>query len=92
MGKHFEEMQKIADTQMYKGFPLNSIEAAWKQIADPQDWKGPIDIAVPGESVSLAVAAIQFYTATTPTMRLELNSMQYLLSSPGYRMGPAGDH
>lgn len=87
-----QTIQEIADTQMYKGFSLETIEKAWGRIADPNDWKGPIAIAVPGELVNLSVATIQFYAATTPSVALELETMRYLITSPGYRMGPAGDH
>jgi len=45
---------------------------------------------VPGEWVLPVVAAIEFHTATHPTVQLDVNRMRYLVESEGYRNGPAG--
>jgi len=61
-------------------------------MCNPDDWKGPIAATMSGEAVCAAVAAIKFYTATIPKVALDVRTMQYLVESEGYRMGPAGDH
>lgn len=74
------------------GYDPELLEAIFANIQDPEDWKNPISVSVPGEMVSVAVAAIKFYTATVPTVSLNVGTMEYLIESVGYRMGPAGDH
>lgn len=74
------------------GYDPEFLEAIFSRIQDPKDWKNPILIMVPGELVSVVVAAIKFYTATVPTIDLKLETMEYIIQSEGYRMGPAGDH
>ena len=73
-------------------FTQAQLEAAFDLLADPDDWKAPIAAWVSGESVRIAVAAIQHFTATDPTVELDTFNMRYLISSVGYRAGPAGDH
>jgi|TARA_R100000093_G_scaffold68575_1_gene40272 hypothetical protein len=73
-------------------FSQTDLEAAFEKISDPEDWKGPISATMPGESVTLAVVAIEHFTATIPTVSLDVRTMRYLVESEGYRMGPAGDH
>jgi hypothetical protein len=76
---------------VYKGYTLGTLRAAFEAVSDPADWKGPIAATMPGEAVMVAVAAIEFYTATVPTVSLDVRTMTYLVESVGYRMGPAGD-
>jgi hypothetical protein len=82
----------MATTGVYKGFTHQALSDAIDRLTDPTDWRGPISTWVPGELVLVAVAAIEFYTATTPTVQLNTSTMQYLIESVGYRQGPAGDH
>lgn len=74
------------------GFFPSELEEAFKRVSDPKDWKGPILASCPGELVTLVVEAIKFYTATVPTVSLNTRTMEFIVSSEGYRMGPAGDH
>lgn len=74
------------------GYDPELLEAVFSRIQDPEDWKAPIAVSIPGEMVSIAVAAIKFYTATVPTVSLNVQTMEYLIQSEGYRNGPAGDH
>lgn len=76
----------------YKGFAIEDLQSAFEAVCDPSDWKKPIAATMPGEAVMLAVAAIEFMTATVPTVSLDVRSMRYLVESVGYRAGPAGDH
>lgn len=74
------------------GYTIATLRQAFDGLCDPQDWRGPIAVWMQGEAVSLAVRAIQWFTATTPTVQLNTTTMLYLVTSPGYRQGPAGDH
>lgn len=85
-------IQEIATTGVYKGFTLEALREAFDHVCDPDDWKAPIDIWLPGDLVPVAVCAIEFYTATSPVITLDTDRMHYRLTAPGYRRGPAGDH
>lgn len=86
-------MENIARNEVHKGFTEDELRAAFDKIANPDDWKDEIAVAMPGECVMLAVAAIEFYTATNPKVSLAIGSkMTYVVTSEGYRAGPAGDH
>ena len=74
---------------MFKGFSINQLKSAFDAIRDPDDWKEPIAAKMHGEFVLMAVAAIQFYTATTPQVQLDTRTMLYSVTSEGYRRGPA---
>ena len=74
------------------GFGINDLREVFSAVCDPDDWKAPISAWVPGEQVKAAVAAIDFMTATQATVELDQARMRYLVSSVGYRAGPAGDH
>ena len=74
----------------YKGFSYEVLKEAFDKVSDPDDWRGPIAARMPGEAVMAVVAAIEFFTATSPKVQLDTSSMQYLVTSEGYRMGPAG--
>jgi hypothetical protein len=77
---------------IHKGYFHKDLEAAFSLVQDPKDWRAPIAVWVNGEAVNLTVAAIEFFTATTPTVSLDPVRMKYLIESEGYRNGPAGDH
>ena len=70
----------------------DTLSKAFDAVADPDDWRAPIAVWLPGEAVNLAVAAIRFFTATTPKVELDMRRMKFLVTSEGYRAGPAGDH
>jgi len=80
------------ERQMCYGYLHSELEAAFNQVRNPDDWKAEIYATMPGEAVNIAVAAIRFYTATDPEVRLDLNTMTYHVYSIGYRNGPAGDY
>ena len=77
---------------IYEGYTREQLKAAFDAAADPQDWKAEIAAMVSGEMVMLVVAAIKFFTATVPEVKLHVPTMSYYITSPGYRLGPAGDH
>jgi hypothetical protein len=89
-----EEQRSLAyeQTAIYKGFKVADLRIAFDKVCDPKDWKGPVAAWVLGEGVLVTVAAIEFFTATNPTVNLNTETMRYLIESEGYRNGPAGDH
>lgn len=88
-----EAEERAAESQIaYKGFTYGALKAAFDAVKNPTDWKAPIAVWLPGEAVLLAVAAIEFFTATQVQVALDQANMKYYLESEGYRMGPAGDH
>lgn len=74
----------------YKGYTSEELHKVFDQICDPEDWRAPIAVWVVGESVKVVVAAIEFMTATNPRVELDTCRMRYLITSEGYRNGPAG--
>jgi len=80
------------DANVYKGFSEDQLKKAFDAVSDPEDWRGPIYARVPGEAVMACVAAVEFYTGTTPTVSLNMITMRYAIESEGYRAGPCGDH
>ncbi|MGA2260003.1 MAG: hypothetical protein ABSH28_01055 [Acidobacteriota bacterium] len=80
------------DLTFYKDFRVSDLRKLFEKLADPKDWKGPIAATMPGEAVLGACAAIEYFTATVPRVGLDTQTMTYLVTSEGYRMGPAGDH
>ena len=86
------EMAEIDAKTTYKGYTVADLRTVFDAVCDPHDWKGPIAAVCPGELVLMTVAAIDFMTATIPQVTLNTTTMQYLITSEGYRQGPAGDH
>ena len=83
----------------YGGFEEADIRAAFEKVADPNDWKGPIEAIIRGEEIPLVAAAIEFFTATPATVAVGnmnlsegLGFIPYVVTADGYRAGPAGDH
>lgn len=68
------------------------LQAAFDQICDTDDWRGPIDCMVPWTGASVYVDAIRFMTATEPRAVHTVQEGQSFarITSIGYRAGPAG--
>lgn len=77
-------------TTLYNGYTYEQLKEAFDAVCDPQDWKAEIGAWVPGELVNVTVEAVKFFTATVPEVGLNMNTMQYAITSVGYRAGPAG--
>jgi len=86
------EMAAMDAKTTYKGYTVADLKHVFDQLCDPKDWKAPITAVVTGEAVLVSVAAIEFYTATIPTVSGPTQNMKYVIESEGYRQGPAGDH
>lgn len=48
------------------------------------NWKDAFTVETPGEGVLICVAAIQFFTGDTPKVALDVNRMQYTITTIGY--------
>lgn len=85
---------KFDSKKLTFGYDIEDLEEAFSAVADPDDWKAPIESKISIHDLPVTVAAIKFYTATVPTYRFdsEGNSGKWIIESIGYRMGPAGDH
>lgn len=101
LGKHEEilEAERKMETDpkpIYQGFSYPQLKEVFDKAADPDDWRGPIELRCAGEAVTVIVAAIQFFTATEPTVEYspaaKMGTMPFVIRSEGYRAGPAGDH
>jgi hypothetical protein len=68
------------------------LRAAFNQICNPVDWKGPINAVVPACLADLYCEAIKFMTATDPVRFGNEDRGFVRLIALGYRAGPAGDH
>lgn len=63
----------------------------FKQVQDPNDWKGPIDAVVPWDCANVYMQAVEFMTAVRPTCeRIPGMPGVARLTCVGYRAGPAG--
>jgi len=67
------------------------LQAAFDRVADPKDWRGPIDFQgdMTPEEAQASCEAIRFFTACEPTLQ-ELCAGGYRIKAEGYRAGPAG--
>jgi len=71
-------------------FTEAQLEAAFDKVADPSDWRNPIYEVVDRDEVEVTVRAIQHFTAAPVQVKdLEWGD-EFMIKSPGYRLGPAG--
>lgn len=72
------------------GFTRGQLHEVFNMVTDPSDWRGPISGWVPATQVVMVVEAVKFFTATNPKVSFDCITMQCLVTSEGYRNGPAG--
>ena len=84
-------LQMLVLSETGTPFTEAQLDAAFKKVADPSDWRNPINYAVVDrDDVHVTVCAIQYYTAAPVQVKdLQWND-EYMIFSPGYRLGPAG--
>lgn len=95
-----ESLRDRWDTVEHDGYTHGELRTAFDMVADPDDWRAPIDSIVTERAVALVSSAVVFFTATVPqTRRMGAHEKRarrspcenpVLVTSPGYRMGPAG--
>lgn len=71
-------------------FTERQLDLAFKLVANPNDWKAPIDARVARDLVHEVVCAIQFYTAAPIEVLPTDHPGSFRVVSCGYRLGPAG--
>lgn len=76
----------------FKGFHPDDLRRTFNEICDPYDWKAPIIKEIAFKQVKIAAAAIIYFTATEPKVSYNIETGTFIISSIGYRLGPAGDH
>ena len=54
------------------------------QVSNPDNWKQPIDVMCDGEAVLPICDAIEFFTASAPTVDLDTRTMRYRVHADGY--------
>jgi hypothetical protein len=79
---------------METNYTQEQMEEAFSHVHSLRDWKAPIKATVIGRELGVTIAAIQHFTATTPTVTkvTEQGVTLYLVEAKGYRAGPAGCH
>lgn len=71
-------------------FTEAQLEAAFDKVADPADWRNPIYQVVDRDDVHVTVCAVRHFTAA-PIEVIDLQwGDEFMIKSPGYRLGPAG--
>jgi hypothetical protein len=86
------ELEAMDAKAIYKGYTVADLRVVFDRVCNATDWKAPISAVCTGEGVMITIAAIEFYTATTPRVSGPTQHMKYVVESEGYRQGPAGDH
>lgn len=66
--------------------------AAFDQVCDPADWRGPINCLVPWDVANIYMQAIEFMTGVKPecTHTVDSGRRSAHLVCVGYRNGPCG--
>lgn len=67
------------------------LEAAFAVVANPRDWKAPIDVVISDQPTLLEMVtdAIVHFTATVPSFS-PIETGRVRVQAAGYRAGPAG--
>lgn len=86
------EQELFESTNYRGGYLISELRAAFEEISDPEDYKGPIDAVIPASKFDLYKNAVIFFTATDFHMVRPVDSERVRVMSVGYRVGPAGDH
>ena len=74
---------------------LKKLSDAFDAVANADDWRDAIKAKVSAEDLQITVEAVMHYTATHVKVEeirdyIDGSISGYLLTSVGYRMGPAG--
>ena len=101
-----EEQQRLEYERKTRvsGYTIAELREVFDSISDPQDWKAPIETTATCQAeVDIAVAAIEFFTATKAKVQkahafapphenalVQMATPVYIITSEGYRNGPAG--
>lgn len=87
-----KEETKAYVLSLMGGYEEDTLQAAFNEVKDKDDWKAPIKATVKDktpEELECIKFAVKFYTATEATITPKGNG-EALVEAVGYRMGPAG--
>lgn len=86
------EMERIREAfEMIEN--MERLKRAFELVENKEDWKAPITAMVSDADLNDVIEAIRFYTATEPVVTTMFSFPGFsLVTSCGYRLGPAGDH
>lgn len=78
-------------------YSQDELGAAFDRVADPRDWRAPINAVIAPDRRTITACAIVHFTATKPRFTPLGNPgssapKMLLVRALGYRAGPAGDH
>lgn len=78
------------DFEVEPGVMKSQLSAAFDAVANPNDWKAPIDawLDIKSPHLALVFKAIIFFTATNPRC-VEADGQRIRIQAAGYRAGPA---
>ena len=79
-------------TQTLTKYSEPELNAAFRRVQDPRDWRNPIDCVVTEldrAELEKIQDAVEFYTATECKVT-PLGGASYRITADGYRNGPAG--
>ena len=90
---HIQKERTMTTKTRFSEMEMN---AAFKRVQNPNDWRGLINAIIQVDSqkeLDLITEAIMFYTATKATVTRISNAIYgrvYRVTAAGYRAGPAG--
>ncbi len=97
ISKEEESRRAFEAETVVGGFKIAELRGVFESYCRRQgnkdDWKGPIDWKVATQRLPIVMAAIEFFTGTTPGA-VEVDHISglptYQVKSEGYREGPCG--
>lgn len=90
-----------SDKPVFKGYSEAELNDAFNLVADPRDWKAPINSWIRGgnraDGLDIALlakiaAAVEFFTGGKAKFGCDISGANVKVTAAGYRAGPAGDH
>jgi hypothetical protein len=86
------EMLEAEAHQEYKGYKVSEIRKVFDAMADPDDWRAPIEAWIDHKLFGIAAVATEFFTCTELKVigGPEPLTGRILVQADGYRNGPAG--
>jgi hypothetical protein len=83
--------QRINAQIVHDNFTRGELTEAFDKVADPEDWRNPIDIVIAQADEEITIAAVEFFVGDTPNIVRPLGHPDVIrITSVGYRAGPCG--
>lgn len=82
---------KAYNAERLTGYGRDELAAAFAQVRNGHDWKGPIRAVIQAADRQVVEQAILWFTDTTPVfVPISGDPARLLVRAPGYRLGAAG--